>query len=181
MHDPRPGIYRHYKGNLYQVLEVAMHSETREKLVVYRPLYGERALWVRPLSMFVEEVVVDGVRVPRFAWQYAAAPDPLLEPSSKVASVVTSGAAALASTGQRGASDGSRPPVSTAPDRALPRDSETSPPALPGSLDERVRQAMSSADDKPDFSSVPLFDHPATAIKVGAAIVAAVLMLVWIL
>ena len=61
-----PGLYRHYKGNLYDVIGVATHSETGERLVVYRPQYGERALWVRPLEMFTEAVVVDGVGRPRF-------------------------------------------------------------------------------------------------------------------
>lgn len=62
----RPGRYRHYKGNAYEVLGVARHSETGEWLVVYRPEYGERALWVRPAAMFAEDVVVDGCRRPRF-------------------------------------------------------------------------------------------------------------------
>lgn len=62
-----PGTYRHYKGNLYEVVDVATHSETEEHLVVYRALYGEGGLWVRPLAMFTEMVEVDGVRVPRFA------------------------------------------------------------------------------------------------------------------
>ncbi len=62
-----PGAYRHYKGNLYEVLGVAGHSETGEQLVVYRALYGERGLWVRPLGMFRETVLVDGAEVPRFA------------------------------------------------------------------------------------------------------------------
>ena len=61
-----PGTYRHYKGNLYEVIDVARHSETEEQLVVYRALYGERGLWVRPLAMFSETVVVDGAEVPRF-------------------------------------------------------------------------------------------------------------------
>ena len=61
------GKYRHYKGNDYEVVGVATHSETHEPMVVYRPLYGERALWVRPLAMFMEEVTVDGKTVPRFA------------------------------------------------------------------------------------------------------------------
>ena len=65
--DPSPGRYRHYKGGAYEVLGVATHSETEERLVVYRPLYGEGALWVRPLAMFVEWVEVDGERKPRFA------------------------------------------------------------------------------------------------------------------
>ena len=66
MTELRPGRYRHYKGNLYEVLHVARHSETLEELVVYRALYGDRGVWVRPLGMFVEDVVVDGRRVPRF-------------------------------------------------------------------------------------------------------------------
>lgn len=62
------GTYRHYKGNEYEVLGVARHSETMEELVVYRALYGEGGLWVRPLSMFVEDVEVGGSRVPRFEY-----------------------------------------------------------------------------------------------------------------
>ena len=61
-----PGTYRHYKGNLYEVVDVATHSETEEQLVVYRALYGDRGLWVRPLAMFSEPVEVDGVEHPRF-------------------------------------------------------------------------------------------------------------------
>lgn len=60
------GHYRHYKGNNYTVIGVARHSETDEELVVYRPEYGERGLWVRPKAMFLESVEVDGVPVPRF-------------------------------------------------------------------------------------------------------------------
>ncbi|GAC32479.1 DUF1653 domain-containing protein [Paraglaciecola polaris] len=60
------GKYRHYKGNEYEVVGVAKHSEDESELVVYRPMYGERGLWVRPLSMFIESVVVDGQSVPRF-------------------------------------------------------------------------------------------------------------------
>jgi hypothetical protein len=63
---PTPGLYRHYKGNLYTVLGIARHSETGEELVVYRPEYGERQLWVRPRAMFLETVVVNGQAVPRF-------------------------------------------------------------------------------------------------------------------
>ena len=61
------GIYRHFKGNKYEVLGVAKHSESGEELVVYRALYGEGGLWVRPLTMFVEEVPWKGKRQPRFA------------------------------------------------------------------------------------------------------------------
>ncbi len=60
------GIYRHYKGNLYQVLHTAHHSETEEALVVYRCLYGEYGVWVRPLSMFSETIMRDGQQIPRF-------------------------------------------------------------------------------------------------------------------
>lgn len=62
----RPGRYRHYKGNEYTVVGVARHSETLEDMVVYRPEYGERALWVRPESMFLESVTIDGRQAPRF-------------------------------------------------------------------------------------------------------------------
>lgn len=64
----RPGRYRHYKGKDYQVIGVARHSETEEHLVVYRTLYGEQDLWVRPLSMFTEQVSVDGEAYPRFTF-----------------------------------------------------------------------------------------------------------------
>lgn len=63
----RPGRYRHYKGKDYEVIGVARHSETEEQLVVYRCLYGDHSLWVRPLAMFAETVVVEGREVPRFA------------------------------------------------------------------------------------------------------------------
>ncbi len=62
------GRYRHYKGKDYQVIGVARHSETEEQLVVYRTLYGDQDLWVRPLSMFSEQVEVDGVAYPRFTF-----------------------------------------------------------------------------------------------------------------
>ncbi len=61
-----PGRYRHYKGQDYEVLGVARHSETEEQMVVYRCLYGDFSLWVRPLSMFLETVDVAGEQVPRF-------------------------------------------------------------------------------------------------------------------
>ncbi len=60
------GMYRHYKGHTYQVLGVAKHSETEEKLVVYKALYGECGWWVRPLEMFQEQVRFEGKTVPRF-------------------------------------------------------------------------------------------------------------------
>lgn len=64
----RPGRYRHFKGNEYQVLGVARHSETEEELVVYRALYGDYGLWVRPAAMWLETVERDGIRQPRFAY-----------------------------------------------------------------------------------------------------------------
>ncbi|MCC7516343.1 MAG: DUF1653 domain-containing protein [Pseudomonadales bacterium] len=64
----KPGIYRHYKGKDYLVTGVAHHSETREALVVYRCLYDDYSLWVRPLAMFCESVTVDGQSVPRFTF-----------------------------------------------------------------------------------------------------------------
>jgi len=63
---PEPGIYQHYKGNLYHVLEVGRHSETLEDYIVYRALYDDYGLWVRPLVLFKEFVEVDGTSVPRF-------------------------------------------------------------------------------------------------------------------
>jgi len=60
------GRYRHYKGKDYQVIGCARHSETEEELVVYRALYGDHGLWVRPKQHFEEEVEKDGRRMPRF-------------------------------------------------------------------------------------------------------------------
>jgi hypothetical protein len=68
-HNPetiKPGRYRHYKGNEYEVIGIARHSETLEPMVVYRPLYGENGMWVRPAAMFAENVVIDGKTRPRF-------------------------------------------------------------------------------------------------------------------
>jgi hypothetical protein len=61
----QPGTYRHYKGGLYDVVGAARHSETEEPLAVYRSADG--GLWVRPLGMFLETVIVDGVQLSRFA------------------------------------------------------------------------------------------------------------------
>lgn len=63
-----PGRYRHFKGQDYQVLDLATHSETGEALVVYRCLYGDYDLWVRPLSLFAEQVKVGDDTVPRFRY-----------------------------------------------------------------------------------------------------------------
>lgn len=64
----RPGRWRHFKGREYQVLATAIHSETLEEMVVYRPLYGEGKLWVRPAAMWEEQVDRDGVQQPRFVY-----------------------------------------------------------------------------------------------------------------
>ena len=64
----KKGLYQHYKGPLYRVLDVATHSENEEELVIYQALYGEKGLWARPLSMFTEIVLVDGNEINRFAF-----------------------------------------------------------------------------------------------------------------
>ena len=68
MSNIKPGVYRHYKGQDYLVYEVATHSETEEAVVVYRTLYGDYSLWVRPLDMFISTVSVNDQEVPRFQW-----------------------------------------------------------------------------------------------------------------
>lgn len=64
-----PGLYRHYKGLLYEVVGTVRHSESLESMTLYRALYGEQGLWVRPAAMFNEEVIIDGIAQPRFARQ----------------------------------------------------------------------------------------------------------------
>ena len=64
----KKGIYRHFKGNKYELLFTAKHSETLEEMVVYRALYGDGGVWVRPAFMWEEEVVVDGTSVKRFTY-----------------------------------------------------------------------------------------------------------------
>lgn len=60
------GIYKHYKGNEYRVLGIALHSETLEEMVIYQALYGEYKIWVRPKAMWNELVEVNGNKIPRF-------------------------------------------------------------------------------------------------------------------
>jgi hypothetical protein len=62
-----PGHYRHYKGGLYDVVGTVRHSETLEPMTLYRALYGQMGLWVRPAAMFNGTVVIDGVEQPRFS------------------------------------------------------------------------------------------------------------------
>ena len=73
------GIYRHFKGNRYEVLELARHSETAEQYVVYRALYGDGGVWVRPQAMFEETIVHDGKRIARFSLE-PSNPAPKVEP-----------------------------------------------------------------------------------------------------
>jgi hypothetical protein len=64
----RLGRYKHYKGGEYRVQDIAIHSETEQLMVVYRPLYGDKNLWVRPLTMFNELVEHNGQQTPRFSF-----------------------------------------------------------------------------------------------------------------
>lgn len=66
--DIKPGVYRHFKGNEYLLLHTAKHSETLEDMVIYKALYGERGLWVRPAKMFFETVEKDGKTFKRFEY-----------------------------------------------------------------------------------------------------------------
>ena len=67
--EPKPGLYEHYKGKRYRVIGLAKHSETLEDVVIYEPLYESVSkLWVRPMKMFLEEVGVEGKKVPRFRY-----------------------------------------------------------------------------------------------------------------
>ena len=61
-----PGLYEHYKGMRYEVIDTVRHSETLEPMTLYRALYGEHGLWVRPAVMFNETVVIEGIKQPRF-------------------------------------------------------------------------------------------------------------------
>lgn len=64
---PTPGtIYKHFKGNLYEFISYARHSETQEEYVVYKALYGDYSIWVRPAAMFFERITKDGSEFPRF-------------------------------------------------------------------------------------------------------------------
>ncbi|MCE2594177.1 DUF1653 domain-containing protein [Motilimonas cestriensis] len=62
----KTGTYQHYKGSQYQVIDLAIHSETEQWMVLYRPMYGDAELWVRPYEMFIENIVIAGEEIPRF-------------------------------------------------------------------------------------------------------------------
>ena len=68
MEEIKLGKYRHFKGNEYEVVGIARHSETLEETVVYKALYGDNSLWVRPVSMWNETVIKDGKPVKRFTY-----------------------------------------------------------------------------------------------------------------
>ena len=68
MNEIKLGKYRHYKGNEYEVIGIAKHSETLESMVVYKALYGEGQIWVRPAHMWNETVTVNGVEMKRFTY-----------------------------------------------------------------------------------------------------------------
>ena len=68
MEKPRLGKYRHYKGNEYELIGYARHSETLEDMVVYKALYGDGEIWVRPMAMWSETVVVGGIQLERFSY-----------------------------------------------------------------------------------------------------------------
>lgn len=68
MEYPKPGRYRHFKGNEYELIGIVRHSETQEEMVLYRALYGEHGLWVRPLPMWSETVERDGKTFTRFTY-----------------------------------------------------------------------------------------------------------------
>ena len=71
LNETPPGLYLHYKGLLYAVVGTVRHSESLEPMTLYRALYGDKGLWVRPAAMFNEEVVINGLAQPRFARQAA--------------------------------------------------------------------------------------------------------------
>ena len=79
-----PGRYRHYKGGEYEVLGVARHSESEELLVVYRCLYDNNSLWVRPRDMFIETITVDGSSQPRFVRIDGTPPGVLTKPTTDI-------------------------------------------------------------------------------------------------
>lgn len=64
----KTGIYEHYKGNKYQVIDTVRHSETEELMVLYKTMYADESLWVRPYEMFFEDVTIDSITTPRFKY-----------------------------------------------------------------------------------------------------------------
>ncbi len=151
MNLPKKGIYRHYKGNRYELLGIATHSETLEPMAVYRALGGEGGVWVRPLSMWSEAVEVDGRRVPRFALEREC-PDAAEEmPVSRETGAEAPGGQNLpksAGSAQAGRKDASPAPQDD-PSNAIQRTGSASrTDASPEPLDElsRDEQAASEAE-----------------------------------
>ena len=102
MDEIRPGRYRHFKGNEYEVLCLARHSETQEPMVVYRALYGERGVWVRPASMWAETVERDGKTHRRFTYIGEAEKLAPYAPGAESAEAELSGPADAAGSGVKG-------------------------------------------------------------------------------
>lgn len=196
----KPGRYRHFKGKDYHVLGVARHSETGEDMVIYRPLYGEKALWVRPLSMFVEQVEHEGRRQPRFARLpdqpgKSEAPARAPQPAARSASPSPSPAGVAGKTSAPGVAAGAGVRVfevngreyqrlEDVPEneqamvhRALARASAAGED--PG---ERLVVSLNPADfkeDKPDFSHVRIIETTRGWVILGV-VVTVLLLLLWL-
>lgn len=198
----KPGRYRHFKGNEYQVLGVARHSETGEEMVIYRPLYGEKALWVRPLEMFTEQVERDGRRMPRFAplqqeSEPASPPEPPASPAP-AAAVAARAPATVTATANANATTGLAAgirvfEVNGREYRSLAEVPEPEQVLVHRALAEASRNGESPgerlvvslepadiADDRPDFSHISIIETPAGWAKLTAAVVLILLLLWWL-
>ena len=168
MNLPKKGIYRHYKGNRYELLGIATHSETLEPMAVYRALYGEGGVWVRPLSMWLGTVEVDGRRVPRFALEREC-PDAAAEmPVSRETGAEAPGEQTLPKSAG-GAQAGRRDASSVAQDepscefRRIGTASRTS--ASPAAQDEPSREfRRTGTTSRPDASPAAL-DEPSSEFQ----------------
>ena len=156
--EPKPGRYRHFKGGEYRVLGIARHSEGLEPMVVYRPLYGEGGLWVRPVSMFVGEVEHQGVIQPRFAF---IAADVKAAPSAS--------APAQASAVSRGTSD-----------KVVPLQPQQTAAAPSPPIDPKTVNLAEIPDDKPDFGNLRVIETTGGGVKLGLGLVAALALLWWL-
>ena len=171
MNLPKKGIYRHYKGNRYELLGVATHSETLEPMAVYRALYGEGGVWVRPLSMWLETVEVDGRRVPRFALEREC-PDAAEEmPISRETGAEAPGGQ-NPSKSAGGAQAGRRDASSVAQDepscefRCIATPSQ--PDASPAAQDEPPREFRhTKTASRPDASPAALDEPPCEFQRTG--------------
>lgn len=190
----KPGRYRHFKGNEYQVLGVARHSETGEEMVIYRPLYGEKALWVRPLEMFTEQVERDGRRMPRFApLQQESEPASPPEPPASPAPAAAVAARAPATTTAGLAAGIQVFEVNGREYRSLAEVPEPEQVLVHRALAEASRKGESPgerlvvslepadiADDRPDFSHISIIETPAGWAKLIASVVITLVVLWWL-